>query len=198
MIKKFKSYTDNLVSKIAQILPRFNPNFITILGLVPPILFFWFLTHNYIGWALVALVGTLFDSLDGAYARATGQVTKFGAFLDSTLDRFSDAVIISAFGFAGLISWELVIATLIFSFLISYIRSSGTFVVGDSKILALGPIERAQRLGLVFLGLLLYWLWPESLILNITFLKLVFIILLVGSVVTVGRRIWAVYIRKLI
>jgi archaetidylinositol phosphate synthase len=192
MVTKLKSFTDAVVLKIARKLPRFNPNFITIAGLVPPILFFWLLTHHYYDWALLALVGTLFDSLDGAYARATGQTTKFGAFLDSTLDRFSDAVIIAAFGFAGLISWELVTAILIASFLISYIRSAGMTVVGDSKILALGPIERAQRLAIVFLGLLLYWLFPTQMIFEIPLLHFIFILLLVGSAVTVWRRINAV------
>jgi archaetidylinositol phosphate synthase len=193
MVKKLKSYTDGVVLKIARRLPRFNPNFITIAGLLPPILFFWLLAHNYFGWALLALMGTLLDSLDGAYARATGQTTKFGAFLDSVMDRLSDAIIISSFGFSGLVSWWLVIAILTSSFLISYIRSSGTTVVGDSKILALGPIERPQRLALIFVGLALSWLLPSAKLGGIPFLNLIFIFLLAASIVTVLQRIYIVY-----
>lgn len=188
MIKRLKSSTDAIVLKIARVLPRFNPNFITIAGVVPPILFFWLVTHNYLGWALVALAGTALDSIDGAYARATGQATKFGAVLDSTLDRFSDSVIISAFGFAGLISWPLVIATLIASFLISYIKAGAAANGQDAKLLALGPIERTQRLGMIFIGLLLNNLFPHEAFYSVPLLNLVFLILLAGSLLTVSRR----------
>lgn len=149
--------------------------------------------HGYFDWALLALVGTFLDSLDGAYARATNQETKFGAVLDASLDRFSDAIIISAFGFAGLISWTIVIAVLIASFLISYVRSSGTAVLmQDSKFLALGPIERTQRLAIIFIGLLLFILFPNIMIANISLLNLIFLILLAASIVTVLRRLNAV------
>jgi len=48
--------------------------------------------HLRLGGVLIVLAGT-FDALDGALARLTGRKSRFGAFLDSTVDRFSEAVI---------------------------------------------------------------------------------------------------------
>lgn len=189
MLKKVKQFSDSAISKISQGLPRFNPNFITIAGVLPPVLFFWLVTHNYFGWALLALAGTALDSIDGGYARATGQETKFGAFLDSCLDRLTDAIMISAFGFAELISWELIIAIIICSFLISYIRSAGLFIAHDSKLLAVGPIERAQRLGLIFIGLGAYTMFPEIRWLELNLLQITFVVLFALSILTVFNRI---------
>jgi CDP-diacylglycerol--glycerol-3-phosphate 3-phosphatidyltransferase len=50
-------------------------------------------THNFLWAGVVTLVGGIFDSLDGALARETHSVSRFGAILDSTLDRFSEGAL---------------------------------------------------------------------------------------------------------
>ncbi len=189
MVKAIKQYSDKAVYKIAQKLPRFNPNFITIVGVLPPIIFFWLLIAGRPGWALFALAATVLDSVDGAYARATGQETKFGAFLDSTLDRLSDAIIISAFGYTGLVPWEIIVPTIIASFLISYTRSAAANVTIDNKTMAIGPIERSQRLIIIFLGLLVSNMYPDIGWDNWSLLQITFAALFLLSLTTVLRRI---------
>lgn len=176
------------MAKIARVLPRFSPNFITILGLLPPVLFYWLVGQGRYGWALVALAATVLDSVDGAYARATGQVTKFGAVLDASLDRFSDALVISSFAFAEIVSWPMAIALVICSFLISYVKASAAANGIDTKHLSVGPIERQHRLAIIFVGLALYaWALPNPNARQI--IPLAFIILISLSLITILRRL---------
>lgn len=193
MFKQLKTSSDELVGKIARQFPRFSPNFITILGVIPPLAFLWLLINHFYGWAIFALILTAIDSLDGAYARATNQVSAFGAVLDASLDRFSDAIIISAFSFAGLCSWPLAISLVIASFMISYIKASGGAHGLNEKSLGKGPIERVQRLVLVGIALLCYILMPYGRVGNLAVLNSIFVLLLLLSIVTILRRYRAVY-----
>ena len=72
-----------------------RPNHMTMMGLVVSLFAAAaFVTgHLRTGGFLVALAG-LFDFCDGSLARASGQVTPFGAFLDSVIDRYSDLVVL--------------------------------------------------------------------------------------------------------
>jgi len=81
---------------------------------------------------IVMLVGGLFDMLDGALARHTGRVTTFGALLDSTLDRVSEAVLLLGIlifylflGGQPVVGILLVCLALIASLMVSYLRAKG-------------------------------------------------------------------------
>lgn len=78
-----------------------TPNQLTVLGLLLTIGVAWILSRGdfLLGGFLVLLSGA-FDLLDGGLARATGRTTRFGALLDSTFDRFSEAAL-----FLGLMSY---------------------------------------------------------------------------------------------
>ncbi len=78
-----------------------SPNALTVFGFLAVLAVAWVLSTGrfFLGGFLVLLSGSL-DFLDGALARATGRSTNFGAFLDSTLDRFSDAAL-----FLGLLAY---------------------------------------------------------------------------------------------
>jgi len=96
---------------------------------------------------IVWLVSGLFDSLDGALARRVGITSKFGAFLDSTLDRYSDAFVL--FGlviYAGdrgqLLEARLAVVTLVGSLLISYTRARAEGLGIDCKVGLLTRFER--------------------------------------------------------
>lgn len=78
-----------------------TPNLLTVLGLLLTIGVAWILSRGdfLLGGFLVLLSGA-FDLLDGELARATGRTTRFGALLDSTFDRFSEAAL-----FLGVMSY---------------------------------------------------------------------------------------------
>lgn len=133
-----------------------SPNLLTLIGILPPTLFFVLVYTDHYGWAIISSIGFIVDMLDGAVARATGQTTAFGGFLDSTIDRLSDGLIITAFGFAELASWESVISLLILSYLISYTRSRAELAAQGNISLAVGILERTERLVLLVGTLVIY------------------------------------------
>ena len=75
-----------------------HPNALTLLGLLPAVVAALLsASGQFLAAGLVLLVGAPFDALDGAVARAMNKVSRFGAFLDSTTDRYSEG-----FLFAGI------------------------------------------------------------------------------------------------
>jgi CDP-diacylglycerol--glycerol-3-phosphate 3-phosphatidyltransferase len=107
---------------------------------------------------ILILVSGLFDLLDGALARFTKRTTKFGAVLDSTVDRISEAAIL-----CGLLIWYvpqedvsleivLVLVVLIGSFLVSYIRARAEGVGWQCQV---GLFTRAERVIVLAIGLLI-------------------------------------------
>ncbi len=108
----------------------------------------------------VVLVGGFFDMLDGALARHTGQTSRFGGVLDSTLDRFSEAVL-----FLGILTFYvlnvsessvvvvlLASVAMIGSFLVSYVRARMEAADLEGKV---GLFTRTERVIVLALGLLL-------------------------------------------
>lgn len=119
-------------------------------------------------WAgIVLIVANLFDMLDGNVARLTGNVTRFGGFLDSTLDRLSDMV--SFFGimifYAGnspqhsLLNVSLAGVGMIASVMVSYstARSEGLGVKAN-----VGFLQRPERVVLLIIGALSTWNWNSQ------------------------------------
>lgn len=109
--------------------------------------------HFPLGGILILVAG-LFDLLDGALARFAQKTTKFGAILDSMVDRISEAAI-----FCGLLVWYmpgrseivLIFAVLIGSFLVSYIRARAEGLGLECKV---GLFTRAERVIVLAVGLL--------------------------------------------
>ncbi len=106
---------------------------------------------------LLVLISGFFDILDGALARRTNQVTRFGALLDSTLDRLSEAVLL--FGILVLYIGDqsfapilLVCLALLGSLLVSYIRAKAEAIGLECQV---GLFTRAERVVVLALGLLL-------------------------------------------
>jgi len=141
------------------------------------------LNHPIWGGCLVLLSG-LFDILDGALARLTNQSTKFGAVLDSTFDRISDAAILLGI----LLSYReelntaiilVIILALIASFLISYVRARAEGAGIDCSV---GLFTRTERVIILALGLLLSPL-------NKYILPIALLVLVVLGFVTVVQRL---------
>jgi len=129
----------------------------------------------------VVLAAGFFDIMDGALARRIGKVTPFGAVLDSTLDRLSEAVLLVAIlvSFGGTLSLVLLVFfTLLGSLLVSYIKARAEAVGLECPV---GLFTRAERVVVLALGLLL------SHIANALVIALAIIV--VFSFFTAGQRL---------
>jgi CDP-diacylglycerol--glycerol-3-phosphate 3-phosphatidyltransferase len=95
------------------------------------------------------IIGGTCDMFDGRVARKTGQTTKSGAFYDSVMDRFGEAVVLFGLALYYHDSWVLylVISALIGSMMVSYTRAKGDSVGVDCKG---GIMQRPERI--VYLG----------------------------------------------
>jgi len=115
------------------------------------------ITGHLFAAGLVVLIAGFFDMLDGALARHTGRASRFGAILDSTLDRLAEAVVL--LGILVLYAREQLLAqtllvgvTLFGSFLVSYIRARAEAIGLKCQV---GLFTRPERVIVLALGLLL-------------------------------------------
>ncbi|HEV2999870.1 MAG TPA: CDP-alcohol phosphatidyltransferase family protein [Solirubrobacteraceae bacterium] len=136
---------------------RLTPNAISLTGLALNVLAAVLVYGDYyfLG-GLAFIVGSVMDTLDGRYSRMSGKGTQFGAFLDSTLDRVSEGVVLSAVAaqFAESGDDFAVAATVIAvlaSVMVSYTRARAEAlgVTGD-----VGIAPRAVRVVILSIGLL--------------------------------------------
>jgi len=175
--ERLRAWTQGIRVSIAHVLGRlgFSPNALTILGylLSLPVMYVLATGNLRIGGVLVALVSS-FDALDGALARETGQSTTFGAFLDSVLDRYSEATILF-----GLLLWylrngaqldaALIFATMVGSLLVSYTRARAEGLDLECKT---GWFTRFERIALLCIALIVgqvrLALWVMAVLTNFT------------------------------
>lgn len=148
-----------LVEKVARVIARTGatPNGMTVLSLVPALLAGIFAARGAFGWSvLFMLLSGLLDLLDGPLARATGRSSRFGALLDSSLDRISDAL--PLLGLTVLFArdgwgWAAAIPSvaLLAGYTVSYVRARC-----EGLAIALPPLwmRRGDRIVLVALSML--------------------------------------------
>jgi len=161
-----------------------------MIGFLFSFVFAYFLLIGNHTLAILSFVGVLTDTLDGYVARNTGKVSVYGGFLDSTLDRASDFVIINAFAFAGLVNWRITLILTLLSFLISYTRSRAELAGGGKFKLDIGIMERTERLLAMVLFLIIYTAFlPEYLWRTYNILEIGFIFLSLISLITVIQRV---------
>ena len=154
---------------------RLSPNSLTLLGFLLNIGVAYLLAtgHFLLGGSLVLVAG-IFDLLDGALARTTGKVTKFGALLDSSIDRYSEAALL--FGLVVYFARNdaatemiLLFAAIVGSMLISYVRARAEGLGLDAEV---GIMRRTVRICTLALGLLinqvLIFLWILAILTNFT------------------------------
>ena len=151
-----KYFTEPIVTVLVK--THLTPNAVTCLGLLITIAAAVLISLNHAFAAgFVVLFAGLFDMLDGALARRTNKVTKFGGVLDSTLDRVSEAAVL--IGIAVLYAnrhstWGVALAgiTLISSQLVSYVRAKAEALNINCEI---GIFTRPERVVILSVGLLL-------------------------------------------
>lgn len=188
MITQFKKYLEPVIAIIAYPFLSWNPSILTLLSLVFAILFFaGIITHIY--WlSLISIVGFLFDAVDGYVARKQNKVTEFGGFLDSTLDRIADFLFITSFGFAHLVSWEIVVIVLFSSLIISYMRSRGELAFGMDQPLTEGLMQRTERIVAIYIALVLFLIFPHAVFGHMSILSSVFLLICTLNIYTVFQR----------
>ncbi len=165
-----------------------SPNTLTVAGFVGICVIAAIIAAGYeaIGGLLIIVAGA-FDAMDGTLARKTGKVTKFGAFLDSTLDRWADAVLFLAilYRFVQLgDQWSiyLTVVALIGSLLVSYTRARAEGLGASIKE---GWFTRLERTVVLILGLILTaWFGPISMTVAVA-------ILAVFANITAVQRVFA-------
>jgi len=118
----------------------------------------WIYFSLWLAWIVPFLMGWAgaFDLFDGEVARRTDKETQAGAFLDSNLDRISDAVLILGLIYGGLVNYILGYIILFLIIMISYTRSRAENEGVDMK--GIGFMERAERI-IFMLFALLFEMW---------------------------------------
>ena len=139
------------------------------------------------GWLRVGgvliLAGGFFDLVDGVVARHQGNSTRFGGFLDSTLDRLVDLALLVGLSvhFARLGRPDLVLlvgVTAIACALVSYAKARAEL---DGVRIEVGILERGERIGLLAAGAILGWMVPAL------------VVVAIGSIITVIQRFSAAH-----
>jgi len=172
--------TDGVVRALAHV----SPDVLTITGLAlngVACAFFAFAGgHDYVEPAflriggLVALLAAFFDMLDGRVARLRGRGTKFGAFLDSTMDRYSDMLLYMGLIvlYARLDRTPLMLLVWVAgfgSFMTSYARARAESLIPHCTV---GFLERPERIAFLVLGALtnrmIAVLWVIAVLSNLT------------------------------
>ena len=145
-------------------LTRINPNVLTLMGLVvntyAAFLFGYATGENqrrmFLYAGLVIIGSGFFDLVDGRVARASNQVTRFGGFFDSVVDRYSDASLffgLLVFYARGNRFFYVVLTALVMisAIMVSYARARAESLIGTCRV---GFMERPERLVLLIIGAL--------------------------------------------
>src|SRR5205807_5330348 len=137
------------------------------------------------------IVGSVMDTLDGRYSRMSGKGTPFGAFLDSTLDRLEEGIVLTAVGayFASRhdeVAVAAVVVAVLGSLMVSYTRARAEALGGECKV---GLATRPVRVVILSIGLVFA---KGASLGDFGLLKPAVYVLAALSLVTVAQRIWHV------
>jgi archaetidylinositol phosphate synthase len=210
VMEKLRHISNRIIEPIAKKFQgsHVSPNIITILGLVAMIAAsVWTAMVGLLGLHpafLLFPIGFIFlsgflDLLDGGVAKVTGQKTKFGGVLDSSCDRYSDALFIIGLIFGNYLNppsyiplpnsyaWGVILGFfgIIGAFMTSYIRSRAE--VEGVKMAGVGWIERGERLSVFFLGTIAEMLASANNVYGVMFW--VFLVLTILMNLTAFQRI---------
>ena len=168
------SFSESLRPKAAKILQPIGRTLIRLHITANMITFFGFVlaavagllaaTGNLVWAGIVLLLAAPMDAFDGTVARLSGSTkSKFGAFWDSTLDRYSESLVLLGvliYGLSRNNDWIVVLAgvTLFGSLLVSYTRSRAETLGVDCKV---GVMTRLERVAVTILMLVLNPLYPD-------------------------------------
>ena len=162
-----------------------HPNVLTLIGVLINVGAAWALGRNHFLLAgFIMIVANIFDFIDGKVAHITNTVSRFGAFWDSTLDRFSDIALFLGliYLYASLRRTDYVMVTalaMMFSIMTSYARARAESLIEKCKV---GFMERPERIVLFMIGAFT------------NRMAAVMWVILILSIVTVANRIHYTYL----
>jgi CDP-diacylglycerol---glycerol-3-phosphate 3-phosphatidyltransferase len=156
-------------------LSRIHPNALTFIGLViNAVAAVLLASGNFMAAGFVIIAAAIFDMVDGRVARETNQVTRFGAFFDSVVDRYSDLVLLMGLlvFYASINRFFYIVLTAVVmtgSVMVSYTRARAECFIPKCKA---GFMERPERIVLLILGAVFNRmapvLWVIAILANIT------------------------------
>ncbi|MBX6771233.1 MAG: CDP-alcohol phosphatidyltransferase family protein [Chloroflexi bacterium] len=162
MLERFKPAARRAAERIGRVLADagVDPNALTLVGLILNILVAVVLAGGYLRLGgLLLLAAGAFDTLDGALARVSGRTTRFGAFLDSTVDRYAEAFLLGGLLLEATRRQDTAVELLSFavivgSLMVSYCRARAEGLGLDCEV---GIAPRPERVLILGLGLILGW-----------------------------------------
>lgn len=182
MLEKLRPYARWAAEYPARLLARlgFTPNALTVIGLLlNGVVALVLVMGNPVLGGVLVLVANAFDMLDGAVARVSGKGSQFGAFFDSTLDRYAEAVT-----YLGVMAWLYTLGdgpallaaylSIVGSMMVSYTRARAEGLGVNGEV---GWLPRPERILLLALGLIFHQylllpvLWLLALLTNFTALQ---------------------------
>ncbi len=190
------SIINAMVRKLAS--AGISPNILTTIGVTINIgCGVLFGTGNFFAAGIVLLIANLFDMLDGNVARLSGRVTKYGSFLDSSLDRISDmgcflGVLMFYAGNSpqhSIVNVFLAGVGMIASVMVSYTTARSESLGVKANV---GFMQRPERVVLFIIGALSTWSW-ESTNAFANRMPQVLWVLAVGSVWTLIHRMYFIW-----
>ncbi len=171
---------------------RLTPNTISLTGFVLNLLAAVLVWEQLFFLGGVAfIVGSVMDTLDGRYSRMSGKGTPFGAFLDSTLDRIEEGIVLTAVaGYFALngnrVAAAAVVVAVLASLMVSYTRARAEALGVECKV---GIATRPVRVVILAIGLVFA---KGASLGDFELLEAAVYVLAALSVVTVAQRIWHV------
>ena len=152
MLESLRPLLTKILNPVASRL-NINPNVVTVISpFVAVVAAYGFANKMLILATLAILLSGFLDVVDGAVARYHGRASKFGAFLDSTIDRFADAIIYIGIIFGGYCDWFWGVLAIHSAICVSYVRARAESQGVSCNI---GIAERAVRMIILMAGALI-------------------------------------------
>ena len=176
----------------ALIQSRLTPNAVSMMGLVGNLIAAGLVLHGDFFFAGIAfIIGSVMDTLDGRYSRMSGKGTLFGAFLDSTLDRIEEGIVLAAVAWQFADSGDSVAAAMcvvvvLGSLMVSYTRARAEALGVECKV---GIATRPVRVVILSAGLVL---GGEEVISGFDLLPIAIYVMAGLTAITTLQRVWHV------
>ena len=184
MLESLRPFLTRILNPVARNL-NINPNIVTVISPFIAILAAYGFANNMLILGCIAiLLSGFLDVVDGAVARYHNRASKFGAFLDSTMDRFADAIIYIGIIFGGYCDWFVGVLAIHSAITVSYVRARAESQGVDCSV---GIAERAVRMIILMIGALVGYFASD------VYFTYIIYILVILSYITVGQRILHVW-----
>jgi CDP-diacylglycerol--glycerol-3-phosphate 3-phosphatidyltransferase len=181
-----------VLARNALIESRLTPNGISMTGLVLNLAAAGLvLAEHFVLGGVAFIVGSIMDTLDGRYSRMSGKGTLFGAFLDSTLDRIEEGIVLTAVAYyfaenGDAVAAAACVVTVLGSLMVSYTRARAEALGVECKV---GIATRPVRVVILSIGLVF---GAEELISGVDLLEPAVYTMAGLTAFTVAQRVWHV------